>query len=171
MKKILLLSVGILYSTLVWGQNVPQSADTARITSDPEFEKEFFSMLDMEIFHDKFLVQNMMLALYNQDNPEDQLDIQPGVFDEKDSNILENAIKAQKIDYNITPELLEKTNEDPFEAMKDFIRSSSILKISREEMETLNQLDKKAIPRTLQMVTESGPDIGSKSVLVIYNEM
>ena len=137
----------------------------------PSTEQDIFSALDMKMLHDKQIVQEMMWSLYEQNQSAEKRDnITSGIFNEKDSKILETMMDNKQITYKITPELLKKTNEDPFEAFKDFVRSADLPKMAKEDIKTLNQVDKKAVSRSLQMIMDAGPDVGAKQVSVIYDE-
>ena len=171
MKKILLL-LGIVYSSCVWGQNVPKNLNVGELAVDTTFDQDFFSFLDMKVFNDPQMVQEMMMMLYDKrkDMKSDEK-ITSAIFNEEDSNLLEKTLSSREITYDITPEMLEKSAELPSAAYKDMIKSVHIPQITREEMKKLNKVDKKAIPKMKQMITESGPDIGSSGVSVMYDEI
>ena len=135
-------------------------------------DEEMFSFLDMKIFHDSQIVQGTMLQLYGNQIPDavEHPKLTEGILSEKDSAVLEKTMKEKQIKYQVTPELYEKAGEKPFEAFKDLMKSASVPKITREEMKELGKVDDKAIPEMLQMVTESGPDLGAGRVSVIYED-
>ena len=171
MKKILLTSICVICSTFVWAQVLPKTDSNKEKLLKPSAEKDLFSALDMKMLHDRQIVQEMMWSLYEHSQSTEKRDnITSGIFSEKDSKILETMMDNKKISYKITPELLKKTNEDPFEAFKDFIRTARVPKMTTEDIKTLNQVDKKAVSKSLQMITDSGPDVGAKQVSVIYDE-
>ena len=92
-----------------------------------------------------------------------------GVFNEKDSATLESFMQEKNIEYVVTDDLLAKAAEQPFEAFKDLVKTAKVSKLSKQDMETLNTVDKKAVTKMMLMVTESGPDVGANQVPVVYN--
>ncbi len=172
MKKILLMCTGMGIAFSVRAQTLPQAFEqTNENLSEAVIEQEFFPLLDMKIFHDSYIVQEMILAIHEQEQRIGRRDkLTQSVFNEKDSAVLENALDDNKITYNITPELLEKAKQDPFNAFKDLIKTAQYPAITQAEMDSLNQVDDKAISNMLQMVTESGPDIGANVVSVVYEQ-
>ena len=172
MKKFLLMCAGIAFSTFVKAQTLPQASGLSNENfSEAVMEQEFFPLLDMKIFHDSYIVQEMFFALRDQgQNFEKRDKLTQGVFNEKDSAILENMLDSNKVTYNITPELLEKAKQDPFNAFKNLIKTAQQSIITQAEMDLLNQVDDKAFSNMLQMVTESGPNIGANAVSVVYNQ-
>ena len=171
MKKALLICIMMFYSMWGMAQSVPSNVPAKNTSEEVDFEDEFFSLLDMKIFHDREIVQNMIGQLYNQQSSDvERENLTQGIFNEKDSAILEKALDSKQIKYQIAPELLKKASETPFEAFKDVVRNASVPELTKEEMAELWQVDEKAIPRMMQMVTESGPDIGTRRVSVIYDD-
>ena len=147
-------------------------AATKHIPDERQAEQEMFSLLDMKIFHDRPVMQQVVLKLYDQQMSGNagRDNFTEGILSEKDSRIFERTMDNKQIKYQLTPELLKKANQAPFEAFKDLIRTAEVPEISSDEMEELEQIDKKAISQLLQMGTESGPDIGAKPVSVIYDD-
>ena len=167
MQKVFVLGGICLFAIAVQAQTASKNDD--RLAFDPETESEIFSVLDMKMFHDREIVQGMLFSLYQQGNAADRDAITQSVFSEEDSALLEKTMDEKQMRYEITPELLKKSEENPFEAFKDMIKSVRIPQMTKEEMSELGKVDDKAIPNMLQMVTESGPNIGAKRVSVIYD--
>ena len=176
MKKNPFLFAGILMPLMAFAQTPPDRIIMTQMADNPKFEQEFFSVMDMKIFHDRQIMQDVLIQLADQQiNPSTAAEgtrdkLTQGVFSERDSDILETTMDNKRIQYNITPELWEKAGEKPFEAFKDLIRSATVPKLTDADMEELNQVDDTAIPQILQMATESGPDIAARPVSVTYQQ-
>ena len=170
MKKFLLLCLIVLFSEGVMARTAAERA-AAKALKDQKAEAEMLNALDMKIFHDRQIVQGVLLNSYNQQNSSGNKREKTTqvVLSERDSNIIENKMNDKNIKYNVTPELMEKANEKPFEAFKDLVKTATVAKITKEEISELGTVDKKAIPEMLQMMTESGNDFGTKQVSVIYD--
>ena len=176
MKKFLLLSVGIFYSVVASAQ-----VDSGRIYTKEKMGKatfeEVFPFLNLKVYHDRDFVKEMVKRLYNEEmtpnTPESKPNITMGVFNEKDSNTLQKELFEKDIKFGLTrqplEEQLKKVDVDPYSVFKELVVNSSIPKLSRENIKAINQVDKKALPRALEMVTEAGPDVGAKRVWVRYN--
>ena len=176
MKKNLILFLLLVSPMIASAQATSDRITTAQMVNNPAYEKEFFSLMDMKILHDRQIMQDVLLQLAEQQmNPKTAVaggrdKLTQGVFNERDSDILETKMDERRIQYNITPELLEKADKHPFEAFKDLIRSATIPRLTDKEMEELNRVDDQAIPQMLQMVTESGPDVGARPVSVFVQQ-
>ena len=176
MKKILLLSVGIFYSVAASAQVDLGRIYTKEKMGNATFE-ETFPFLNLKMYHDRDFVKEMVKRLYNEEmtpnTPERKPNITAGVFNEKDSKTLQKELFEKDINFGLTRQPLEeqmkKVNMDPYGVFKELVINSSIPKLTRENIKAINQVDKKALPRALEMATESGPDVGAKRVLVKYN--
>ena len=176
MKKILFW--GILFSSSVaFAQVADDNVAVKDLLSDDAAFEEAFSFSNMKIFHDREIMKDILVGLYAQQiilNNSD--DVRPkmtqGIYSEKDSAVLEGAMSNSAIQYNVDEEsfekILEKAETDPNGALKELLQNSTFRKITSEEMKELNEVDKEAISKTMQMITESGPDIGAKPVPVLY---
>ena len=165
MKKKFVLFAAMIFSAAASAQDVSRPMDEGKA-----FDQEFLSLMSTKIFQDPLIVQEIILSLdeQNQENG-DLKNITSNIFNDEDSAVLESIFENKKIIYNVTPELLKKASEDPNEAYKDVMMGVSIPTITSDEMDKLNQIDKKAVIRTIQMTTEAGPDFGAKPVSVIYD--
>ena len=176
MKTNLFLFVGVLMPMLAFAQTSPDRIKITQMADNPEFEQELFSAMDMKIFHDRQIMQGVLIQLAEEQiNPSTAAEgtrdkLTQGVFNERDSDILETTMDNKRIQYDITPELWEKADKMPFEAFKDLIRSATVPKLTNADMEELNQVDDTVIPQILQMATESGPDIAARPVSVTYQQ-
>ena len=173
------LGLILLSSVIVFAQTAEDRV-TAKdmLTDDVSFE-EVFPFGDMKIFQDRQIVQEILSEFYTQQNMQVDLKterpkVTEGIFSENDSGSFEKAMNKRMIQYNLDEksfdELLKKADEDPSAAFKAFLLNSSITKIKSEEMQSLNKIDKKALSKITQMVTESGPDVGAKRVPVLYKD-
>lgn len=170
MKKILLILL-LFCTTKLPAQTESEYITFSDVVDNPAFEEELFSHLDMKILHDKQIMQEIIPYFYQQQDPEaieEDIKITRGILKEKDSDILEASMRKRKIQYSLPRDLLKKASERPFDAFKDAIKGTRISKMPKEEMDTLNQVDKKAIPKMMQMITESGPDVGAGMVGINY---
>ena len=170
MKKILLLSI-LVYSQVSFAQNLPQTV-AAQEEEDLFIEEAFVPIKDMKIFHDKPMMYEVIQKIQEQQDPvavAENLKPLRGVFNEKDSATLESFMQEKNIEYVVTDDLLAKAAEQPFEAFKDLVKTAKVSKLSKQDMETLNTVDKKAVTKMMLMVTESGPDVGANQVPVVYN--
>ena len=173
MKKILLL-VTALFPVLATAQVVSEGITVSKMPDSLNFERTWFSAMDMKIFHDRQIMQNAILQLAEQQDfpmtaaSGERDKMTAGIFSERDSDILETTLDNRRLHYDLGPELFEKAGKMPFEAFKDVIMGANIPKISTEEMDKLNQVDEKVIPQMMQLITESGPDVGNRPVSVKY---
>lgn len=174
MKKILFLLI-LLSSTFVGAQTTSNERIALQTMDNPDFEEVFFGFIDMKFLHDRQIMQTAILQLIEQQNNPQTVangkrdNLTQGIFNEKDSNILETTMDQKKISYNITSELLKKVDEEPFKAFQDLVRSASVPKLTQQELDQLNQVDDKVVSQLFQMVTESGPDVGARPVSVMYD--
>ena len=142
----------------------------------PEAEQDFNALFDMKLFNDRQFVPEILLGMYRMQNlpPSSEENgrekITQGIFNKEDSDLLETAMDDKRAGFILTDEMLKKADETPSEVFKDFVKNARFPKITSEEMSQLNQVDKEALPKMMQMVTESGPDIGAGPVSVIYND-
>ena len=152
-------------------QNMPLQDDMADIRQ----------VLDTKLFHDRFFVETMIKDLYEQDkaglysNPSVMKEMgHEGLFDDRDANLLryEVANKVVRTQLIQTPweEQKKAIQKDPFEAFMGLIENQEVPSMAQEDMNDLNSIDKKVIPQTIEMLTESGPDVGAMPVSVIYDE-
>ena len=176
MKKILFLGI-LLSSAMVCAQEAEERIVAKDMLEGTTFE-ELLPFTNMKIFRDRQIMKQVITKLYVQeailrDSDDAKVKVNPGIFSEEDSKTLEGAMNKGLIHHNLDEEafnkLLEKTDEDPEAAFKELMLNSSIVKISAEERKKLNQVDEGALTRTLEMMTESGPDVGAKTVPVLYN--
>ena len=172
MKKILLVSFMVLFSSVVMAQKKVEQVKKTDVSEDDEALEELFSALDMKIFHDRQIMQEVVMRLYEQQTTggEARENMTLGIFNEEDSNIIEKAMDNTQLKYKVDPELMKKAQEAPFEAFKDLVKNADVPKLTKEELSELETVDRKAIPELLEMATESGPDIGARRVSVMYNE-
>ena len=170
MKKILLLSF-LMWGGVSFAQEIPQQ--TTFQNKDLFDEDIFYPFKDMKIFHDKVLVPEMIQNVREQQQDTaaimESAKTVRAIYNEKDSATLESFTQKKNIEYDVTDELLAKASEHPFEAFKEFIKTAKIVKYSDEDMKKMNTVDKKTVPRLIQMITESGPDIGANQVPVMYD--
>ena len=176
MKKNLFLGI-LLSSTMVFAQTSEDRVTVKdMLTDDVTFEK-VFPFADMKILQDRQIVKEILSGLYFQQSALSTPGVEipkvtQGLYSEKDSEILEGAMNKSMLKSNLDEEsfnkLLEKADEDPQGAFKELLLNSSFAKIKSEEMKNLNQVDKEAISKKMQIITESGPDIGAKPVPVLY---
>lgn len=178
MKKILFLGI-LLSSTVVFAQTSEDRVVAKdMLTNDVTFE-EAFPFANMKMFQDRQIMKEILSELYFQQSAlsapgVERPKVTQGLYSEKDSEILEGAMDKSMLKSNLDEEafnkLLEKADEDPQGAFKELLLNSSFAKIKPEEMKNLNQVDKEAISKKMQMITESGPDIGANPVPVLYRD-
>ena len=144
------------------------------IDTNSAIEEAFLPFKDMKIFHDKKIMYDVIQKIQEQQQNTQEITenakMVRGVFNEKDSATLEASMQKRNVAYVVTDDLLAKAAEQPYEAFKDLVKTAQISKLSDQDMETLNTVDKKAIPRMMQMMTESGPEVGASQVPVMYNK-
>ena len=176
MKK--LLFGGILLTSFI---SFAQTADEKVVAKDmlengDTFEKAF-PFTNMKIFQDREVMRDILIGLYAQkiilDTPENSRPkMTQGIYSEKDSEIMEGAMNKAHYDFDEKSfaAVMEKVEEDPQGAFKELLLNSGVRKIKPEEMKKLNEVDKEAISKKMQMMTESGPDVGAKPVPVLYKQ-
>ncbi len=138
-------------------------------------------VLDMKVFHDAFFVENMISGIYEQENsgeysnPSVMREIgHENLFNDRDSELLRHEIAGRVLRTKLiqTPwdDQVAAIHEDPFEAFIGLIENQQVLKLEEKEIEDLNSVDKGVITQTIQMLTESGPDVGAAPVAGISAE-
>ena len=177
MKKLLLFSVVSFYSMLSFAQVASDQVKT-EIMLDKESMEEILPYFDAKVFHDRQIMSDTITWLYLlQQLDADSLNqgrvkTTKGVLSEKDSDTFEKNVDAKRMRFNLTDdqvnELLKKVDEDPAAAFRSFLMSAKVPRLTTQELNELNTIDEKAIPKRLEMVTESGPDIGANQVPVMY---
>ncbi len=171
----------ILFCILLGLPLVVNAQNTLRKKS-PEAMNRVRQILDMKVFHDRMIVKDILKSMRDQDasgrtSDPDLLNEMghEGLFSKKDSDIIRKE-SARKV---VRTRLMKKTweeqekeiDEDPFEAFIGLIENQEVPNLKKEELDSLNSVDKTVIPRTLQMLTESGPSVGAEAVSVTYDEV
>ncbi len=176
MKRILFWGV-LLSSSIVFAQTTEEKVIAKDMLGNDSAFEETFPFANMKIFRDREITRNILIGLYVQkiilDTPENSRpEMTQGIFSEKDSDVMESAMNKAHYDFDEKSFAvsMEKVEEDPLGAFKELMLNSSVRKIKSEEMKKLDEVDKKAISQKIQMITESGPDVGAKPVPVLYKK-
>ena len=171
-KQILVLCGLLLVVSLGEAKPLPKQETATETQNDAKAEDEIFSVLNIKLFHDRQIVQSIVLNLYDQQTSgvQEWAGMTEGVFRDQNSNALAGVMDGKKIKYKVTPELLNKANVAPFEAFKDLIISAEVPQITREEIKNVRPEDRLTTSEFLQMISESGPDLGANPVAVIYHD-
>ena len=170
----------ILFLVSFWGQGWAQSASriTAKEMMDDQSFNEIFSSLNMKVFHDREKMKEVVKRMHQIDNNSEDFKKEAegmtgNVFTEEDSQKMDNSIKKMNLKYNSPnkslDQKLKKAEENPFGAFQEIILETNVPKVTREDMQNLNKIDKQAIPEMLEMITEAGPDVGGGNVSIIYD--
>lgn len=147
----------------------------------PKALAEIRRVLDMKLFHDRVFVKEMIKGIYEQDksgrtsNPDLMNEMgHEGLFNKNDSDIIrqEAAHKVMRTKLLTTSweEESKLIENDPFNAFIGLIEDQEVASLNKKELENLNSVDKKVIPEMIQMMSESGPDIGSSTVPIVYDD-
>ena len=171
MKKTGLICGILLCSALAFAKAAPTSGKGGKAPKGSDAEQEIFSQVDMKIFHDRQMMQTLFLQLYGQQtqNKTQRDNVTQGIFNEKDSATLEKMMDNKQIKYKITPAMVKKAGQAPFEAFQEMIKTADVSQMTEEEMKDLESVDRRAIPEIMEMMDASGPSIGAGRVSVIYD--
>ena len=178
MKKLLLFSIAVFCSGIVFAQVPSNRVNAKEMLGEEESLEEIFPYFDAKVFHDRQFMSDAIVWLYGlQMVYEEALNhgrvkTTQDLFNEKDSAILEKNIENKKIRYDLTEtelvELLKRVDKDPAGTFKTFLMTVSMPKLTHQELDEINSVDEKAISRRLEMITNSGPDFGANQVSVVY---
>ena len=141
----------------------------------------FRNIFDTKIFHDPVIVKDIFQRIREQekllygDNSEYVVgDGTQVYFNQQDSDILQKQIKKRVRNnklLNSSVEEQEKAIEkDPHGALLSLIENYNVDSLTKEEFNTLNTVDGKAVSDAIDMMTEAGPDVGASFVPVVYNK-
>ena len=176
----LLFSIIAFYSGIVLAQTPPDRVTAKEMLGEEENLEEVLPRFEAKVFHDRQFMSDAIVWLYGlqkvseDDLNEGRVKTTQDIFNEKDSEILEKNMETKKVRYDLADnelvELLEKLEKDPAESFKTFMMSSSMPKLTRQELDEINTVDKKAIVKRFEMITDSGPDFGANQVPVIYSD-
>ena len=173
MKKVLLLSVGLLCSATVGAQTTSEIITTGKMMEGASFEKEF-PLLDLKIFHDRQIMQEVIKKMYDMEqNPPtiDEETLKKTSIDGTDVQKV-NASLKNKVNYGLTQkpleERLQKADEQPFEAFKELMMGVPLPQMNSDDVRT--KVKAEDTIKMVQMLTESGTGIGSNQVPVVRNE-
>lgn len=129
------------------------------------------NIFDMKMYHDPVIVKNALRMM--RENSGFSQDLNYNVlFSDKDAAVLKAQVFDKKME-NLNDaewEAWEKqVDENPFETFMAFIENYRIPKMTQDQMDAINSVDKKAISDFLIMSTEAGPDVGATTVPAVYN--
>ena len=174
----LLFSIIAFYSGVVLAQTSSNRLTAKEMLGEGENLEDVLPSFNAKVLQDRQFMSDAIVWLYGLQKVSDD-DLNTGrvkstqdIFNEKDSEILEKNIEMKRMHYDLADgelaELLEKVEEDPAESFKSFMMSSSMPKLTRQELDEINTVDKKAIVKRLELMTDSGPDFGANQVSVMY---
>ena len=146
----------------------------------PQAMSDIRKALDIKLFHDRVWVKEMIKSMYDQDksgqtsNPKLMQEMgHETIFSKKDSDIIRNEaakrIARTRLIQTSWKEESKSIDQDAFEAFVGLIESQQTPSLKQNELNNLNSVDKRLIPEMIQMMTESGPDIGASTVPVVYD--
>ena len=96
------------------------------------------------------------------------------LFSERDGDIIRreaaHKVNRSKLAKTSWDEQVKAIDADPFNSFIGLIENQEVPNLKQEELDSLNSVDKRVIPNTVQMLTESGPDVGASAVSAVYDE-
>jgi hypothetical protein len=156
-------------------------SQTVKRPKSPVGMAQIRQALDMKVFQDRFFVKNMIQSIRELDasgrtsDPDLMNEIgHENLFTERDGDIIRreaaHKVNRTKLAQTSWDEQVKAINADPFGAFIGIIENQEVPNLKTEELDSLNSVDKTVIPEAIQMLTESGPDVGASTVSVIYDE-